>query len=356
MGGAGSAGGTNHSRPVKERMDGPVPHLDRSVLDELAARKIQLTGVQRLSGGRNSRVLLLESPDQSMVLKSYPQFREDQRDRLGTEVKVLDFLHRHGLRQVPEPLFWCKKKNWAAFTLLKGQTIEAITPALLEGVAQFLGRLKAAGDSSREAEALPLASEACFSMEALQVMLAGRLSRLEAMRGRGSVQDAAYEWCSRWLEDDHRRLTQQLKTKKQEAPIETEIPRQERVLSPSDVGIHNMLQMEDGLGFLDFEYAGWDDPAKFTADWILQPDNPLQLDQALYLVAAVNRQIGEGSWQERLTIVLEFNRLKWCAIMLNMFIRELEESAQDALSRQLEHTQAYFHDSMALVSSFQEVY
>ena len=65
-------------------MDGPVPHLDPSVLDELAARKIQPTGVQRLGGGRNSRVLLLESPVQSIVLKNYPRFRDDQRDRLGT--------------------------------------------------------------------------------------------------------------------------------------------------------------------------------------------------------------------------------------------------------------------------------
>ena len=337
-------------------MDGPVPHLDPSVLDELAARKIQPTVVQRLGGGRNSRVLLLESPVQSIVLKNYPRFRDDQRDRLGTEVKVLGYLHRHGLRQVPEPLFWCQEENWAAFTLLKGQTIEAITPALLEGVAQFLGRLKAAGESSRDAGALPNASEACFSLQALQVMLAGRLSRLEAMRGRGSVQDAAYAWCSRQLEDDHRRVTQQVEAKKAGGPIETEIPRQERVLSPSDVGIHNMLQLEYGLGFLDFEYAGWDDPAKFTADWILQPDNPLRLDQALHLVTAIGQEIGEGSWQERLATFLEFNRLKWCAIMLNMFLREHGESAQDALSRQLERTQAYFQDSMALVSGFREVY
>lgn len=337
-------------------MDGPGPHLDQTILDELEGRKIQLTGVQRLGGGRNSRVLLLQAPDQSMVLKSYPEFRDDQRDRLGTEVKVLDFLHRHGLRQVPEPLFWCKEKNWAVFTLLKGQTVEAISPTLLEGVAQFLGRLKAAGEGSREAGALPNASEACFSLQELQVMLEGRLSRMEGMRGRGSVQDAAYAWYARWLKDDHRRLTQQLKAQKQEAPIETEIPGKERVLSPSDVGIHNMLQTDDGLGFLDFEYAGWDDPAKFTADWILQPDNPLGLDQALQLVAAVRREIGEGSWQGRLTTLLEFNRLKWCAIMLNMFIREHGDSAQDALSRQLGRTQAYFQDSMALVSAFREVY
>ena len=341
---------------MNRNMDGTAPHLDQTVLEELDNRKILLTRVQKLGGGRNSRVLLLESPGGSIVLKRYPQFRDDQRDRMGTEVNVLAFLHRNDVRQVPKPLFWCKENNWAAFSLLKGKTVVGITPPLLEGVAEFMGRLKAAGDNSREAEALPLASEACFSVRALQTMLAGRLSRLEAMRGRGAVQDAAHKWCSHWLEEDHQRLTQQLKARNQEESKDREIPRHERVLSPSDVGIHNMLQIENGLGFLDFEYAGWDDPAKFTADWILQPDNPLTLDQALHLAGALSRQIGEGSWQERLTTLMEFNRLKWCAIMLNMFISEQGEAAQDALSIQLERTQAYFQDSMALVSGFREVY
>ncbi|MEB3209657.1 MAG: phosphotransferase, partial [Synechococcus sp.] len=246
--------------------------------------------------------------------------------------------------------------NWAAFSLLKGQAIERVTPALLEGVAQFLGRLKAAGNNNREAEALPIASEACFSLEALEAVLTGRLNRLETMRGRGPVQDEAYRWCSKWLKHDHQRLAQRLKTSKREEAFGAGVARQERVLSPSDVGIHNMLQMDGGLGFMDFEYAGWDDPAKFTADWILQPDNPLGLQQALQLEAAVARQIGEGSWQERLTIVLEINRLKWCAIMLNMFLRGHGESAQDALSRRLKRTQAYFQESMELVSGFREAY
>ena len=337
-------------------MDGQEPRLEQTVLDELEARRIRLRQVRTLGGGRNSRVMLLEGQDRSFVLKSYPRFRDDQRDRMGTEVRMLGFLHRHGVRQVPEPLFWCREGNWSVFTLLKGETITAVTPRLLEGVGQFLGRLKEAGENSREAEALPIASEACFSVEALQVMLAGRLNRLDAMRGRGSVQDAAYTWSSRWLKDDHLRLTARLKTQGQDTAVMTCMAPEERVLSPSDVGIHNMLQMENGLGFLDFEYAGWDDPAKFAADWILQPDNPLRLEQALQLVAAVRRGIGEGSWQERLPIVLEFNRLKWCAIMLNMFLREHGESAQDALSRQLERTQSYFHDSMVLMSGFREAY
>ena len=49
----------------------------------------------------------------------------------------------------------------------------------------------------------------------------------------------------------------------------------DRVVSPSDFGFHNALRTEDGrLAFLDFEYAGWDDPAKLVCDFELQPAVP----------------------------------------------------------------------------------
>ena len=41
------------------------------------------------------------------------------------------------------------------------------------------------------------------------------------------------------------------------------LPKETRCLSPSDFGFHNALLEATGkLRFVDFEYAGWDDPAK----------------------------------------------------------------------------------------------
>ena len=50
-------------------------------------------------------------------------------------------------------------------------------------------------------------------------------------------------------------------------------------LSPSDFGFHNALVDERaGLTFLDFEYAGRDDPAKLVSDFFCQPEIPVPLD------------------------------------------------------------------------------
>src|SRR5439155_21002106 len=54
--------------------------------------------------------------------------------------------------------------------------------------------------------------------------------------------------------------------------FEKEIAADQRTLSPSDFGFHNALRQADGrIIFLDFEYFGWDDPAKMIADFLLHP-------------------------------------------------------------------------------------
>ena len=56
------------------------------------------------------------------------------------------------------------------------------------------------------------------------------------------------------------------------APVEAELPVEQRTLSPSDFGFHNALRRPDGrVVFLDLEYFGWDDPAKMISDFLLHP-------------------------------------------------------------------------------------
>ena len=59
------------------------------------------------------------------------------------------------------------------------------------------------------------------------------------------------------------------------------MPEENRIISQSDVGFHNMLVGTNNVYFLDFEYSGWDDPGKLISDLLLQPDNnvPLKIFQ-----------------------------------------------------------------------------
>src|ERR1019366_5574171 len=91
---------------------------------------------------------------------------------------------------------------------------------------------------------------------------------------------------------------------------------------PSDFGFHNALMADDGtLRFLDFEYAGWDDPAKTVCDFFCQPACPAPLEcYADFADAVAEATAHPALSRRRFDLLLPMYRLKWCCIMLNDFL------------------------------------
>jgi hypothetical protein len=113
---------------------------------------------------------------------------------------------------------------------------------------------------------------------------------------------------------------------------EAEIPPAERCVSPSDFGFHNALSGADGsLRFIDFEYAGWDDPAKMVCDFFLQPALPVDTVHYDHFFAGT---LGDWPGVERLAVRAKLMQplfaLKWCCIMLNPFLPDLAARARFA--------------------------
>ena len=120
---------------------------------------------------------------------------------------------------------------------------------------------------------------------------------------------------------------------------------------PSDFGFHNSLRQGDGsLAFIDFEYFGWDDPVKVTADILLHPGAPLGGAQQLRFRNAAERLYGEdASFGVRLEALLPLFGLRWALILLNEFMPErwqrrvlagAAESWAEAKARQLNKARA----------------
>ncbi|NCW27038.1 MAG: hypothetical protein EBV83_01870 [Verrucomicrobia bacterium] len=115
-------------------------------------------------------------------------------------------------------------------------------------------------------------------------------------------------------------------------------------ISPSDFGFHNSLLGDDNrLRFFDFEYAGWDDPAKMAADFFCQPRIPAPASE-FHRVAAFLGELFplDAEVPERATSLWPVYRMKWICIMLNEFLPagktrrgfSLGEEAQVELRRQ----------------------
>jgi thiamine kinase-like enzyme len=104
--------------------------------------------------------------------------------------------------------------------------------------------------------------------------------------------------------------------------VDAVLRQEEKTLSPSDFGFHNALRSPDGKTyFIDFEYFGWDDPAKIIADFFLQPAVPVPYDFREYFYGKVVPPLDlSGMLAKRLPLVYALLSFKWCLIVLNPFI------------------------------------
>ena len=102
-------------------------------------------------------------------------------------------------------------------------------------------------------------------------------------------------------------------------PMEQELGPDDRCLSPSDFGFHNALVDDtERVTFLDFEYAGRDDPAKLVSDFFCQPEIPVPLDYHADFIARIADGFGLGEkGRARCRMLLDAYRIKWTCIILN---------------------------------------
>jgi hypothetical protein len=278
-----------------------------------------------LSGGKNNQVFRVDLADQSLVLKAYFIHPGDPRDRLGAEFAFSTFAWSHGLRCLPQPLACDNESRLALYAYVPGRklTPEETTRARVAEAAAFYGRLNAL---VREPDAarLPAGSEACFRLADHLHCLARRSERLQRIEPSSAVdRDAAL-----FVSHDLSPLCQAVfdataeQAKELGIALDAELPIADRCLSPSDFGFHNALVTPAGsMTFLDFEYAGWDDPAKTICDFFCQPELPAPPAALGDFAATVARGVSKPDLlRQRYELLLAVYRLKWCCIMLNDFL------------------------------------
>ena len=186
----------------------------------------------------------------------------------------------------------------------------------------FLLRLKNIGNSEGVDDIGP-AAEACFSVQEILSNINQRLAALSSLDGNGPQ----YQDLKRFLETQLQPILADVRRRAERElgkSISLEINREERTLSPSDFGFHNALRRPDGnLVFLDFEYFGWDDPAKMIADFLLHPameiPGPLRTE---FLSSMLDGFDEYPELSARVSLVYPMFALKWCLILLNEFIPE----------------------------------
>jgi len=276
--------------------------------------------VVRLPGGRNNRVYRVEAGGRPLLLKHYHRDPDDPRDRLGADFGFSGFAWRHGVRSIAEPLAADTLYGIALFEFVSGERPgpDDVTAQRIDEAVDFIAAVNR-HRGAPDAAALPFASEACFSVADHLDTVEARLQRVHrACQQRGG--EAARLVGERLLP-----LWKRLRARGAATANEAIIPNAERCISPSDFGFHNALLRDGSLVFHDFEYSGWDDPAKLICDFFCQVEVPAPFDCFDAFIGKVIAALGLPSdHRHRAETLLPIYRVKWCCILLNEFLPEAE--------------------------------
>ncbi len=280
-------------------------------LPAIAARLLRDAGeagdvvaLTRLSGGRNNRVFRLDRAGAPpLALKLYHHDPRDTRDRLGAEWAFLRFAWDAGLRDVPRPLAADPDAHSALYSFVPGTRVARVEARHVTSALRFIAALNAPTPPN-----LAPASEACFSMAAHSATVDRRVARLRMQIDADAPHaDAARALVETRLAPMWQRISASLPHDDAPTPC---------CVSPSDFGFHNALADADGaLTFLDFEYAGRDDPAKLVCDFFCQPEVPVPM-----VHYPAFRDSVAGPSAARCDALLPAYRVKWACIMLNDFL------------------------------------
>jgi hypothetical protein len=267
--------------------------------------------------GRNSRIWHVRSGDRQYALKQYPSRAADPRDRMSTEVGALQLMKHFGIPSVPDVLGSDTTRGYALLSWIDGREVRDIRDKDIDAAVFFLRSIHELRFTPLATQQ-PLAAEACLSGAEIERQIAARMARLNDIKGEPELVDFVENVFKPQL------FSKYAKAKRAAADLafDAELSHRWRSLVPSDFGFHNSLRRPDGsLAFLDFEYFGWDDPVKLSADFMLHPDRNLESPQRSRIRKAAEEIYGgDPAFARRLSAYWPLFGLRWTLILLNEFI------------------------------------
>jgi len=302
----------------------PAPETDDRAAALALARDLvggAVDAIAPLRGGRNARVFRVAAGGERFALKVFPPPAADGRDRLATEVAALRLMQGAGISTVARVVATDPARHGALLSWLDGEPIAAPSDADIDAAAAFLAALHALRASAPARAFGRSAAEACLSGREVERQIRARLAALLALGAKelASFLHAAFAPA---LAASLARAEQAFAAAGLD--FATPLPQEKQSLVPADFGFHNCLRDADGrLSFVDFEYFGWDDPVKLTADMLHHPGTPLGSPQAARLRAAALRIYGgDAAFAPRLDALFPLFGLRWVLILLNEFLPE----------------------------------
>ena len=291
---------------------------------------------QTLDKGGNNRLEQWTFEDNSkVVIKNFLIDKQDKRPRRRQEWRFSRFLWDRQIRCIPQPIATLEDANVMAW--VDGSPVGGGEETIIDQMSEFLIALDQVGSQAEDPEAIGPAADARLAPgDHLKAIDRRRQTILDACEESGQPQ--IIDFINHELEGLHKKAKQHFQQVCVDADLdpEAEIDRALWFPSPSDFGAHNcLISPQNELVFMDFEYAGWDDPAKLLCDFLRHVGNhvPIKTRIAIIKKFVAARTCDPTLW-DRFRALADLNAVEWILIVLNVAARHEARRKQFAGSRE----------------------
>lgn len=277
-------------------------------LQMVKAQGIEINEPKKQTGG-NSRIYFIKLGNQELALKVYKGDEARKKTSRDRELSSYRFLNAKGFTRLPKLYEEIVISDGILLEYINGQTPThslKVNREILESMRQLSSLFRF--DSSFKD-----AVDACYSTEDIVSQITNRIVNL-----RNS------------LTSHFDKLQDTLTLLQEREPLV--FSNGTITYSMSDIGVHNTIQSEQGLKFLDLEFFGKDSAVKMMVDYLLHPKNFMTRE-----LRSQTLEFGEDVFGIDLDLVINvtpFFAAKWATIVsrrLNAMTQEEErhKSLQD---------------------------
>jgi thiamine kinase-like enzyme len=273
--------------------------------------------ISPLKGGGNNQVFLIKTIEYKFLLKHYYQDQNKHHSRIDSEYDFIEYAYGIGLNNIPKPIKKIKKANIAIFSFLEGKkpTQDNIN---VEHALDFLIELNFRHEKTKT---LVNAKECCFCFQDYLDTVENKFSKLISVT-KNEQKIQLLDFLKNSFQPKWERVKQNFILKRSNE-LQKTFPTDELLISPSDFGFHNAIIDNHKTYFIDFEYAGIDDIAKIICDFFCQPKYPIPLRYMTNFVASLLQFIKNPiNCVRRIRDLMPICQMKWCCIILNVFLKD----------------------------------
>ena len=315
-------------REIGDELFGSIDATDVRVGVQQFWPHLNCASVVQVEGRGNSKIFQLETSVGPVALKVYPDMHADTRPRRRTEWSALNFLQANKL-QTPAPVATDSDFNWSLLEWVAGVSGNQQNDSHIYIAADFVRGLNETTKGLARSSLFGDATESCLTPDLVEQQIDERLKALKSVG-----DDDLQQFLINHLEPKFADKVRQAKAALGGA-YSTRLAEEYWTLSPSDFGLHNAIITPLGdIVFFDFEYFGWDDPVKLTADFCHHPGMSISVGAQRIWISQMRKIFGsDPNFTLRLRALYPLYAIRWSLIILNEFRSDKIKNRLHAQSR-----------------------